>query len=283
MRLYAYPKLSKYDFGSFGISGPGLGNMLFPWARAVVYAKEKGCKILAPAWVQIKPRRIFTMDPDQRNYKGYFISNKYIVGVLKNFIRIVFPSIPEGELKSKLTGGVVCFKGMDGLFDDLMPYREYVREQLWDITSSQYKKSYNEEFGEAICIHVRLGDFKAASQDACGGETNTRITMSWYVEILKRLRKLEGCEDKVAYVFSDGEDEELSALLSLSNVKRVRLENALTELWALSSGRFLIASGSTFSMWACFLGNMDTYWYPGQLKLPHKFHGSKRINVEVEG
>ena len=35
---------------------------------------------------------------------------------------------------------------------------------------------------------------------------------------------------------------------------------------AISSTRLLIAAGSTFSMWASFLGNISTIWFPGQMR-----------------
>jgi len=35
---------------------------------------------------------------------------------------------------------------------------------------------------------------------------------------------------------------------------------------ALSTAKVLVSSASTFSMWASFLGQMPTIWFPGQLR-----------------
>ena len=47
---------------------------------------------------------------------------------------------------------------------------------------------------------------------------------------------------------------------------------------ALSRCKVLVSSASTFSMWASFLGQMPTIWFPGQMRQklisnPNKFEG----------
>jgi hypothetical protein len=44
--------------------------------------------------------------------------------------------------------------------------------------------------------------------------------------------------------------------------------SAIADLWALSNANVLVASGSTFSMWASYLGRMPVIWHPGQLSCP---------------
>jgi len=54
-------------------------------------------------------------------------------------------------------------------------------------------------------------------------------------------------------VFCDGTDDELRPLLGLDAVERVERAATITDKLALSQSSALIASGSTFSMWGCYL------------------------------
>ena len=55
-------------------------------------------------------------------------------------------------------------------------------------------------------------------------------------------------------------------MLELPNVQRVFWGNALKDMVAMSKADLLLASGSTFSLWARFLGRLDAIAYPGQLR-----------------
>ena len=67
-------------------------------------------------------------------------------------------------------------------------------------------------------------------------------------------------------VFSDGTDEELKDLLQMPDVKRVFFGNSIADIVALSKAPLMIASGSSFSLWARFLGNCSSISFPKQMK-----------------
>ena len=71
--------------------------------------------------------------------------------------------------------------------------------------------------------------------------------------------------DIPAFVFSDGTEDDLRELLALPRVERVDYGSGLGDMFGLSRSRLLIASGSTFSMWGSYLGQVPTLWYPGKL------------------
>jgi hypothetical protein len=48
-------------------------------------------------------------------------------------------------------------------------------------------------------------------------------------------------------------------------VQRVDYGSGLGDMLGLSRSRLLIASGSTFSMWGRYLGQVPTIWHPGKL------------------
>ena len=71
--------------------------------------------------------------------------------------------------------------------------------------------------------------------------------------------------DVPAQVFSDGSDEELAGLLALPAVRRMDYGSGLGDMLGLSRSRLLIASGSTFSMWGSYLGQVPAIWHPRKL------------------
>ena len=88
------------------------------------------------------------------------------------------------------------------------------------------------------------------------------MPLQWYVNIVKNVRKELG-SDILVNVFSDGTDEDLAEILKLPNVRRCFYGSAIADMLALSESPLLIGSGSTFSMWASYLGRMPVIWYPG--------------------
>ena len=51
---YVYPKLSERDLGFVRLGGAGLGNILFTYARALVYARDHRCRLIWPTWFSFK-------------------------------------------------------------------------------------------------------------------------------------------------------------------------------------------------------------------------------------
>jgi hypothetical protein len=70
------------------------------------------------------------------------------------------------------------------------------------------------------------------------------------------------------WLFSDGREDELEALTDLPSVKRISFGSSIADMLAMARCRFLIASGSTFSMWGSYLGQVPTLWHPGKMLQP---------------
>ena len=103
------------------------------------------------------------------------------------------------------------------------------------------------------------------------------LPIEWYIQVLEAVRRHTGHAHR-ARVFSDGTEAELAPLLSLPGVQRVEYGSSIADMLALSRARLLIASGSTFSMWASFLHQAPTVWYPG--KWQQRLH--ERDDTEFE-
>lgn len=272
MRQYAYAVLSRWDFCAFRLLGPGLGNLLFPWARMVVAAGDQGLSMLWPTWPQIKMGPVLRRDSDTRFYAGLFRNpGDYIDGLEKLWIRMSARYIEEpvwrssAEKVSNLVGGVVCFKGMDGLFGPILQHRKTVREELIRMTRPEHLTGLSHDFSQSITVHIRLGDFQPFDNAKMrSGAFNVRLSLKWVMETIHRLREGLG-EGYPVWVFSDGSDKDLRDLLALQNVKRLHFGSALADMLAMSRSRALIVS-STFSMWSAYLGAVPSIYYPGQLR-----------------
>jgi len=284
---YLFTRLSRWDFGAFRLLGPGLGNLLFPWARMVVAAREQELRMLWPTWTQIKLGPVLRREPDRRFYTGLFRNNGgYIDGPEKLWIRTSARYIKESawhhsaEELSNREKILVCFSGMEGLFGPILQHRGIVHEELMRMTRLEHLVGLSHDFSQSITVHVRMGDF-LPFDDACmrSGAFNVRLPIEWITETIRRLRDRLGGEYPV-WVFSDGSDEDLRNLLTLSNVKRLHFGSALADMLAMSQSRVLIVS-STFSMWSAYLGAVPSIYYPGQLR-QRLIHDRENWEIERE-
>ena len=269
---YSYAKLSKYDLGVLRLRGTGLGNLLLPWARFVVATRNYGLTPISPTWVQVKVGTLLRNEADKRFYNGMFRTPRgQISGWKKLHLLSTLPRISEVEFLSGEKGGsrkkLVVFQGSKGWFSPLLKDHEFVKDELLKITLDRHKRALAHNFGASISVHVRLGDFSAppTSEVIKEGGVNYRIPISWYVRVVNQVRSRLGSELPV-YVFSDGTDQELSELLALGSSQRLAFGSSIADLLALSRSHLLIASGSTFSMWASYLGRMAVIWHSGQLR-----------------
>ena len=52
----------------------------------------------------------------------------------------------------------------------------------------------------------------------------------------------------------------------MENVERITFGSAIADILALANAGIFVASGSSFSMWARYLGRMTTVMFPNQVK-----------------
>ena len=273
MRLYSWPALGGVDLLGFRIGGPGLGNLLFPWARWALATRLYGMVGIRPTWPQVKLGPLLRRERDVRWYGSLFREDdQYIGGARKARLLLSLPRVEEAGLYAgnvlsrtrRSSSAVVVFRGLDCLFEGFLKEHDTVKRLLRASARPEVLSAAEAPAVSAIGVHVRMGDFRAASTAGpVPGETNRRIPIEWYVRIVVRLRELLGRETGVS-VFSDGSDDELAPLLRLERCGRVMAGNALSDMLALARCDVLVPSASTFSQWASFLGRMPVVWFPGQ-------------------
>ena len=164
---YIYPKLSEKDGILFRLGGAGLGNILFTYARAVIYVQNhEDAEMIWPTWFSFKLGPILRHEPDKRFYNDLFINRSgYIDGFKKANILITKKHIKEQDISKEqgLDGCVVDFEGFENCFQEIMNDSQAVYKDLVRNLNPKYQDAVRFNGKNSICIHVRLGDFARVS------------------------------------------------------------------------------------------------------------------------
>ena len=286
MMNYVYPKLSDHDFGIVRLGGAGLGNIMFAWARAAVFARDYECQVIWPTWPSIKIGPYLRRESDKRFYGDLFRSDgSSITGWKKLWLLITRKRIGEAQKETigQRKETIVEFAGFDGCFEEILYEYEYVRDLIVRNLHPKNRLPLSQDFSRAIGLHVRLGDFSRVSADeAASGRHDSALPVEWYAGIVEQVRKAAGWQVP-AIVFSDGTDEELAPLLTLPGVERKTYGTGIGDILGLSRFPLLIASGSSFSMWARYLGRANCICYPNQIKQKILTPQEEQFEIETFG
>ena len=248
----------------------GLANRLFPWARCCIYAHEHGIPMLSPTWVQVPIGTLLRREKDLRTYTNLFAPRAgEISGLRRRLVRLTARRIPEPPTLSSAIAPasgtqLIVFEGMTGQLEPLEGRHDLVRRELISMTRPIWRQQAEAIAGPFIGLHVRCGDFQRPAPGTDFAITDNMSTpIEWFVATLKAVRA-RLTSPLFAIVTSDGRPGELCALLDLDNVRLVEGGSAISDLLLLSRAKVLLASGSSFSAWASYLGQMPTLTHPGQ-------------------
>lgn len=265
--VYAYPRLSTTDLWLLRLGGAGLGNLMFNWARCLSRCRRNGWRMIWPTWFSFKPKNWRVNPYDHRTYGGLFRpTGDYVSGINKVGQLMFRKWVPEAEADAHppAPGRVVQFRGMTGKFKPFREDLELIRSELLAITQEIHLAGYRAENPAPVAVHVRLGDFvQQGSFEEMVDIDNSVLPLGWYISLLESLREKAGTAFRSS-VFSDGEDADLAPLLAMENVRRVEFGSSIADMLAMSRSRLLITSGSTFSQWASYLGQVPAIWHPGK-------------------
>jgi hypothetical protein len=122
MLIFAH--LGGIDCFFFRLSGPGLGNCLIPWARAIIYNNRFNIKFVEPTWKNIKFGTFYRGEKDKRLYINLFNkTNNSISGLKKIYFLIFYKKIYENGtkplLKKSKEKNILIVKGLKNYFEDL--------------------------------------------------------------------------------------------------------------------------------------------------------------------
>ena len=288
---YIYPKFSKNELIGVRLGGAGLGNLLFTWSRAIAASERHNSKLIWPTWPSIKIGPWLRHEKDKRTYIGLFSNNSDMCGGIRKYIKLCFgkkihtKNLDEIKWDSLGENDVVIYEDFNLApgefqmnFNGTREYRDKIADIIYSNLGKKGKKALAFDASKAICVHVRLGDFAKTTAAIDTGKNNMRIQINWYVSVVNKLREAAGWTVPV-FVFSDGTDEELNELLSLPELQRITFGNSIGDIVGLSRSPIMISSGSSFSLWARFLGNCSSISYPNQIK--DRVHTGEGFEIEL--
>jgi hypothetical protein len=287
-KLYGYPDMGR----------TGLGHSLLAWARCVVWCEATGATMLAPRWMRLRVGPYRRKERDKREYFRLFQSADMVDWKKRSVVLALSTKSKSHDgmfdvdifdirfLREKRQGPfphVVVFDNA-GADNELKHFRFIkghsclLRERFFAMVRPQFMPTSPPR--GRIAIHVRLGDFAVASATAAVTTNNIRIPLAWYKAVLLRLRQDLG-QETPATVFSDGADEELAELLAMPSVTRAPKQESVTDLLSISHASALIASGSGFSLWGAFFGQVPSINYPGRKRVGA--NADTTLDVESDG
>lgn len=246
------PLLSRYDLGICRSPGPGLGNLLFPISRALIGQKRHGGHFVYPTMRQVKIGTFLRQEKDKRTYGDVLRSRSWIEWRRWLAARSR-PAVDEGRFDGSQRGVTVRYAGLGRYFHDLQGHEDLIGRWLSENSSVTMAL---EPFD--IGIHVRLGDFKAV--DPQSSSNSVRQSFEWYRAAFEEARHISGMQASSVVLFTDGDPHNVERELDIGKLTVDRSADALSAIMRLSRARVLIASRSTFSMWAAYLGGMPVLW-----------------------
>lgn len=247
------------------LSRAGLGNMLFPWSRAIARATDPAVAFLEPHWWRPRVGPYLRREPDKRQYQRVFVQPS--LGRLRRTAGILLRQTlvaEDGEVLRRRSGPgrVLIVEGMTGYFDPLWAARPEIARRFWALVKPALLGDLLPA-GPYLSMHVRLGDFRpAAPGEARIDRNNTSTPLSWFVAQAEALRA--AAPDQPILVCSDGTDAELTPLLAVPGVRRSPNRISVQDILVLARSSLIVGSGSTFSAWAAFLGDTPIVHFPGQ-------------------
>lgn len=248
----------------------GLANRLFPWARARIWSRTQHAPMLYPRWAQVPIGTLIRREKDLRTYTNLFMpAAGDVTGLSAAYVRMRAKPVPEPDkvdtpVPASREARLVVFEGMRGQFAEINGWSALLRGEVEAMTRPLWRERAEAIPAPFIALHVRRGDFQKTVSAADLGTTNNVVTpIGWFVDTLRAVRAVLG-DARPAIVTSDGSDAELAGLLAEKNVTRADTGSAIGDMLLLSRADVLLASGSSFSAWASFLGRMPTLTHPGQ-------------------
>jgi len=271
----------KYVFPANTFTNHGLGNELFPIAKAHIAAMELGATPLLPSW-----KRNF------RNYRRFF-GNRYgdwiQLSALKRLLPVFHLSEEEYLETGKVDFGdavrvfaekyelqkkkayVVTTHGMWGFYHPIRRARSYVASLL---LNTRFTRENLYQFAKqsdpsklTVAIHMRLTDFAECASVSNQNKVNTRLPISWYSLICRNIKHHFG--DRVQfYLITDGTERELQSFIQeFSPLTSFHQTNCdISDLLIMAHHcDLVVCSVSTYSLWGVFLSDSPYIWYQPQL------------------
>lgn len=228
----------------------GLGNMLLIWARAIVFCKINNLELTTSSWWGFRWGALLRRESKKRLYYNYFIEANILDRIYFKLRKLNSCLIYDPELTlQSINNNLYIFNKVNingDLFHGIRDHKIYIKVKLEEILHPRIKNILSNEMISDIAIHVRRGDFKNG---------NPITPLSHFIKGIELVRAISNKSLSVS-VFSDADEEELSELLILDNVRMANSLPDIADILLMSKSKILFLSqSSSFSYWAAFLSD----------------------------
>jgi hypothetical protein len=255
----------------------GLGNILFPWASAQVFASLNGIPATAIGWSRPHIGPLLRGETQLRVYRGSFQSSyrDIVASVALMMVGNVVRNAVLEKVPCRFQKGHLFFwsgiPAWHDYFGALKPFRSLIRRRMWDALNPDLRQRAMENRPPVVAVHIRCGDFRRLDKGEdfrnVGG---VRTPLEYFVN---RINEIRGCYGSClpVTVFTDGRYEDVVDVLALPGVQLAERDMPIVDLLLMSRAQILVVSASsTFSYWAGFLGDCAVLLHPDHVHAPHR-------------
>lgn len=255
--------------------GAGLGNEIFPWAKAYLAAQALNLVCIEPAW-RLNPRRY------DRQLGGKFHDSA------RHLLARALPSVEITSAMYQSTAVVDYYEairclqprqidtqrpvllhssGMSGGYLAIRRAKNFLRSSILGSKAgigalAQLDVTPNPAV--RVAVHVRAGDFQRSNLVE-QSVFNQVLPLEWY---RSQLESLASSLDLPLEIFlaTDGQQETTADALALGDSRPQTIgTSSISDLAILADCDILISSVSSFSMLAAFLSDAPYIWHKDQL------------------
>ena len=265
---------SKLAYCHAKLPNAGLGNKLFIWAKAMVFAKLNNLPLVVSGWTQFQLAPILH-GGDFRFYWNYFRPVCEVGFFDRQRIQrkaqiildppLVQTSLPDRQVIYEFTQ----IPHWGNFFGDLKPHRDGVCEAMLGMLSQSCRREYDKARKPVVSLQVRMGDFlRLRPGEDFAKVGGVRTPLDYFINVINFIREIHEGVVPVT-IFSDAPARQLRELLILPNVQLAPHRRAVVDMLLMSASKVLVTSaGSTFGYWAGFLGESAIIMHPDHIHQP---------------
>lgn len=252
--------------------GAGLGNEIFPWAKAIIGAEITGARVVEPSWRTSRyafgdglrgsvAETATHVRASTLSRRTEFRSSDYLSSPHIDYRQALQSAISDGVVSRGATS-LVHSSGMHGGYLGIYSAREQLRARLFsdaDAARAIAAVSAARKVAVTVGVHVRRGDF-ASTGGLAPGAFNVATPAGWFASLVDSLGQQLSTPVQVV-IASDSPSATFVGTQGSAGPPAMRPgRSPLADLGALSACDIVLPSISSFSMLSLFLGDSLYAW-----------------------
>jgi len=238
----------------------GLGNKLIIWGHGIQFSDVNQLKSYTFGWFDFKVGTFLRKEKKKRLYFGFFNRSFFDFSF---FYKIIFYRKEYNPtIFTEKSNFVYIFNKLPEFPNYLIRInnsRQLIRESFYKLVAKKHLLTLKNSILPEIAVHVRRSDFVKNEDLEVGSVCNLQTPVEYFIEKIFYIRQKLNSNISVT-IFTDGSFEEVSELLKLENVRLSDVNFDIVDLLLMANAKYLIISpSSTFSLWAQFISNNNSF------------------------